>query len=236
MQQIGTVVSYQRKFESLRPLVEAENLDFKEDYFIKCFVGGLKDEIRGLVQLLNPTTLTKAIAFARVQEATIEAINRKSRLSNIVPRTQDPVTAVPNPSLPSTSRHPTHTTQNMYSVNTSQPTNTRTSPNNPYKKLTYAEIQDKRNKGLCYKRDEAYKPGHQCKNKEVFIMLGEEEEELDGVEEPGGVEISNEALIEQAEIADLPEMGISQHALNGNTTDTTLRITATVEGQEVSTN
>lgn len=44
----------------------------------------------------------------------------------------------------------------------------------------------------------------------------------------------NEVPVEQAEIADLPEIGISLHALNGNTTNPMLRIRATVEGQEVS--
>lgn len=39
--QISSVSQYQKKFEYLRALVEAEHPGLDETYFVKCFVGGL---------------------------------------------------------------------------------------------------------------------------------------------------------------------------------------------------
>ena len=63
-----------------------------------------------------------------------------------------------------------------------------------------AEIQAKREKGLCFRCSEKYTAGHRCKSKQLFYIEGEDEE-LEGKfptemeEEPAtGVEISMHAL------------------------------------------
>nr|KYP52090.1 Retrotransposable element Tf2 [Cajanus cajan] len=47
-----------------------------------------------------------------------------------------------------------------------------------WKNMTDAEYQERRRKGICFRCEEKYSPGHVCKNKQIRIMLLEE-----GVEE-----------------------------------------------------
>lgn len=41
----------------------------------------------------------------------------------------------------------------------------------PFKRLTDVEVQTKRKKGLCYRCDEKFTIGHQCKNKELQELV-----------------------------------------------------------------
>ena len=43
-----------------------------------------------------------------------------------------------------------------------------------------AEIQQRREKGLCYRCDEKYSPGHRCKRRELNILVLQEEEGFEG--------------------------------------------------------
>lgn len=47
LQQTSIVSQYQKRFEFLRALVEVENPGLTEEYFVKCFIRGLKEEIGG---------------------------------------------------------------------------------------------------------------------------------------------------------------------------------------------
>ena len=53
-----------------------------------------------------------------------------------------------------------------------------------FKRLTETKIQDKRAKGLCFRCNERFSPGHQCKDKSLQVLTvcdkeegGEEAEE-----------------------------------------------------------
>lgn len=60
------------------------------------------------------------------------------------------------------------------------------------RRLTDSELQAKRDKGICYRCDEKWAPGHRCKQKELRVLLctdetvdeemGEIEEEVDAIE------------------------------------------------------
>ncbi|XP_074324569.1 uncharacterized protein LOC141661456 [Apium graveolens] len=39
-----------------------------------------------------------------------------------------------------------------------------------FRRLSEAEMQEKREKGLCFRCDEKYGPGHRCKNKELQVL------------------------------------------------------------------
>lgn len=83
------------------------------------------------------------------------------------------------------------------------------------RRLTPAELSDKRAKGLCYICDEKYEQGHVCKtNAQLFLLALEEE----------GV-----ALEEEGELLQLPEVvetcEISIHAITGIKGYRTLRLT-----------
>lgn len=47
----------------------------------------------------------------------------------------------------------------------------------PIKRLIMVEMTTRREKGVCYHCDKVYTPRHKCKNKQIYIMIIEEEEE-----------------------------------------------------------
>lgn len=49
-------------------------------------------------------------------------------------------------------------------------------PNLPVKRLSYAEIKDKRERGLCYNCDDKWSPNHRCKGK-YLLLFGDEEDD-----------------------------------------------------------
>lgn len=77
--------------------------------------------------------------------------------------------------------------------------------------------------------DEIYKPGHQCKNKQIYVMICDENEEI-GEEEAGEFVVMEQGEDCKENVDDeAPKMGISLHALHGNTSDTTLRLIILVD-------
>lgn len=68
--------------------------------------------------------------------------------------------------------------------NTSVSTSSRTNSANPIlnpttppiRKLTPAQLQEKRAQGLCYNCDEKYIPGHKCTTPKFLLLLTEEDE------------------------------------------------------------
>lgn len=53
--------------------------------------------------------------------------------------------------------------------------NTKGNIGGQVKKLTYREMQARKEKGLCFKCDEVYKPGHRCKFKQIYMIIGDDE-------------------------------------------------------------
>lgn len=95
--QVSSVKCYQERFEELANRTSG----LTQEFFVSCFLSGLKEEIRGGVQMFHPTTISQAIGLARLQEETIEAIARRSRLpskapTNWVPPSQIPATRSSN--------------------------------------------------------------------------------------------------------------------------------------------
>ncbi|GJS64184.1 putative mitochondrial protein [Tanacetum coccineum] len=59
-------------------------------------------------------------------------------------------------------------------------TNATTGRLKPFKRLTDAEMAEKRSKGICFRCDEKFAPGHSCASKTLQVLLvGDEEEDED---------------------------------------------------------
>ena len=71
LQQEGNVEDYQEKFEELKPLLLIKKRNLDENYFISSFRSGLKEEIKHMVRMLKPTTLTEAFELSQWQEYTL---------------------------------------------------------------------------------------------------------------------------------------------------------------------
>lgn len=54
LQQSHDVDSYQEKFDEIKSLGKVNNPNLSEEFLTFCFLRGLKEELRLLVQLVNP--------------------------------------------------------------------------------------------------------------------------------------------------------------------------------------
>ncbi|KAA8539824.1 hypothetical protein F0562_026516 [Nyssa sinensis] len=151
LRQISTVKTYQEKFEELANKTNG----LSEEFFVSCFVSGLKDEIKAGVQMFRPKNVSQAMGLARLQEETIEALAKKNRVFS----------KSYNSSLPTSSKSMELAPKPMESATA-------------VKKMTQKELEERRMKGLCYGCDEKYFRGHVCKKKQLFMIEAEEEEDV----------------------------------------------------------
>lgn len=165
--QEDSVEQYREKFEELKSFMSHFNRSLNEEYFLKSFLSGLKEEIRDLVMVQRPATPSQAFHIAKLQES---LVNKMKLTSRSAPRTYNPqpLRAIKAPPP--------------------EPVLRREVPDNKgtiTKRLTNEEIEDSRKRGLCFNFDERYVFGHKCKK--IFSvegmedpLLNEAEEELNG--------------------------------------------------------
>ncbi|KAF8400118.1 hypothetical protein HHK36_013414 [Tetracentron sinense] len=102
-------------------------------------------------------------------------------------------------------------------------------PYGEVRRLTNSELQKKRDKGLCYRCDDKWAPGHRCKKKELNVLLTHDvdEGEIGEVEEFDEVEPE----LETAEITQVVE--VSLNSVVGLTTPKTMKLKGMIGKQEV---
>ena len=150
LRQISYVHIYQEQFEAL--MVRTKGL--KEDFFVQCFISGLRDTIKNQVMIFQPTTLSWPIRLALLKENTIKAMIKEAKPS---------------------SRNTTNLTPRPQKIGQG---NSRQIPS--IKKISQVELQARREKKLCYYCDEKYELGHKCKRRQIYLLEGEEEGETSG--------------------------------------------------------
>jgi len=160
-----TVREYQTQFESLANRI----VGLPPSFYLSCFISGLKPEIRREVQAFQPISLSQAIRLAKLQEekfANSALLNHPQRFAPGIAKsfiTTDfnplPSSKTPTPLLPNT------TFLHKTSPNTNPP---------PIKRLSPAELQNRRENGLCYYFDDKYKLGYKCK-KQFLLLIAEPE-------------------------------------------------------------
>ncbi|KAK2407034.1 hypothetical protein QL285_042695 [Trifolium repens] len=152
--QTSSVKDYQKAFEALANRIT----ELPPQFYLSCFISGLRADIRREVMAFQPASLSQAIHLARLQE---DKINDKSHQPSY--RRPDPTASTSRPPprpIPNTPP-PTLTTNN-----TPPPTQPRPTP---IRRLNPAELQARRDQGLCYNCDERFQPGHRCRR--LFHIL-----------------------------------------------------------------
>jgi hypothetical protein len=91
------------------------------------------------------------------------------------------------------------------------------------KKLSPAELKERRDKGLCFNCDDKFSPGHKCKK--LFLIEGIYEEDNERPSEEEARETWEDDELE------IPE--ISLHAISGVQTPQTMRIAGTIRKARV---
>ena len=96
----------------------------------------------------------------------------------------------------------------------------------PIKRLTESELQARREKGLCFKCEEKFSPGHHCKKELQVLLVHEDEEEDDN-------QFDDKATEEPALIELKDAMELSLNSVVGLTTPGTMKIKGTIGSKEV---
>ncbi|XP_020546936.1 uncharacterized protein LOC110011314 [Sesamum indicum] len=208
-----SVEQYLENFEELKSHVMVFHSNFPESYYVTCFINGLRPDIKGQVISLRPTRLHQAVALAKNQENTVNAILQLAN-PNTKPWPHSKQFSAPKPTsnpLPPKLYHPPP-----------KPMSRKMTTQAPIRRiLSEAEMQARRSKNLCYNCDETFRPGHKCKQQFMYCILTEEEATFEQEEE--------------GDPTDPPpiDMTVSVNALSGNTDFYTFRIKGRAYGHEI---
>ena len=173
LRQTGSVEEYQTAFEILSNKINGVSEEFR----ISTFLSGLKDELRIIVTMLRPNTLVAAFGLARLQEVTRKQHTYRSTHAQNSPYTtsfkpaplrlpgQNFIPRLPPP-------NPVHRLPAPQHSKSNPPIQTRNSY--PIKHISSNQMQERREKGLCYFCDEKYHLGHKCSRPKLYLLKGME--------------------------------------------------------------
>nr|KYP34631.1 hypothetical protein KK1_044394 [Cajanus cajan] len=155
--QSGSVKDYYSKFTALSNRVSGVTGDALLDYFLS----GLNSDIKRDVLAHGPDSILKAVSLAHLFEEKytkkpyqyLPSMSHKSQTQTQT-TTSLPKTNTLPPLLPTPTIKP-------FSQNTKSAT---------IKRMTSAEMQIRREKGLCFTCDEKFTPAHRCPNKHMMLL------------------------------------------------------------------
>ncbi|XP_073153488.1 uncharacterized protein [Henckelia pumila] len=157
--QVDRVATYRADFEGLMNRITGVT----EPMFLNFFIWGLKPKICRELLIVPPESLMEAMTKAQLFE------ERNDDLGGIVHRGVIPCT------IPGTAMTPiTGTAKTLATVPPGRVPAPPLKP--PLRRLTIAEMKERREKGLCFNCDEKYHFNHLCKNR-VMILLGDDGED-----------------------------------------------------------
>ncbi|XP_052204119.1 uncharacterized protein LOC127809399 [Diospyros lotus] len=208
MQQTGSLRDYQKEFEKVATQVR----DWPEKALIGAFVGGLKPELATEVKLHRPTHLRHAIEIARLKDEQVQSMRKSyaykgptmaTSSSGYKPKVPPPPQAMSNKSIPPGVR-----------------------------RLSWDEMQKRREQGLCFNCNKKFTPGHKCKKAQAFLIECDHPQDWDEEEAEPDMPLNWPAEAIEAASDEQPE--VSLHALAGSSGPQTMRVTAMLRNREVS--
>jgi hypothetical protein len=153
LRQLSSVDEYKERFKAFSNRVRGCD-DMNK---LSCFLGGLKEEIRLPVKMFNPPTLLIAYGLAKMQEEHVLSA-RRFRSPNL---------NFPNSSVQKFGGG--HSSQ-QHGVISQKPII-------PVQKISQAQMEERRKKGLCYNCDSKWQFGHKCQTPKLFLIDSVEWEE-----------------------------------------------------------
>jgi hypothetical protein len=227
LHQSGMLEEYKSQFEVLANRVH----DLPEHHKLRCFLGGLKPEIRFLVRMFNPKTLVEAYSLAKIQKENILNNNKGIRpwitnqfRSNAVGGSAEfTVGGNKGVGFVANKNQVQRSSQQFQPGSSFQKSSAGNSDRAlvPVQKITQAQMDERRKKGLCYSCDSKWTRGHVCAAPKLFMI-----EEVEVVAEEDMVE-----EFEDCRIEDFPE--ISLNAITGTPNPRTMRLLGVLKGQQV---
>lgn len=208
LRQQTLVEDYKAKFEVLSNRLR----DLSESYKLSCFLSGLKEEIRLPVRMFGPKTLLAAYGLAKIQEEHVLSGRRNFKNSSW----NMAGSALPKPAIP-TQSFVGGTCGGVPKVTV------------PIQRISPAQMEDRRKKGLCYNCDAKWQFGHKCQSPKLFVI---ETVEIYDIPTPelvmDGPEMDS---MEYAYTEEHPK--ISLHVITWSSHPKTMRILGTIGGKRV---
>ncbi|CAJ2662565.1 unnamed protein product [Trifolium pratense] len=210
--QSGTVAEYYLQFTSLANRVYG----LSNDALIDCFVSGLNNEIRRDVLIHTPSSLVKAVSLAKVYEEKYD-----SNLKNQKPNHTNYSTNKPFFNKSETS------TRNSAPILNTPPTRpmSQFQKNPNIKRISPAERQLRRDKGLCYWCDEKFSFTHKCPNRQLMLLQYDDNDENSEIDSA----IQSPDSTTDSPTTNIPEHHLSFNAMKGTSHIGILRFTGSIE-------
>jgi len=215
IRQTGSIQEYRQEFAKRSSRVT----DWPDHCLLGVFMNGLKEELKSDVRIHKPRTVYKAMSLAMEFEQKVSS-NRghKSQWSNLSrSNTIQTGSARDVPYQSVGNQHVSRTNSNSAQMSP------RPSPNRAWE----IEKQNRIAKGLCFRCNEKFAPGHRCKTASLTLM--EANDNIEGGE--SGEQMSSAIIDGDAGTNDLAE--ISFHAFLGNTTSTTMKLQGTLNRMNI---
>jgi hypothetical protein len=237
LKQVGLLEDYKTQFENLAIKVHG----LPETHKLSCFLGGLKDEIRLPVRMFNPKSLVDAYSLARIQEEYVLNSRRNARSFWSPSQAQNPSHGMsaelpvgfpkvngfgsPRMHAQGPSRH-----YPQVPMGVGQNKGSSTNPNQamvPIQKISQAQMEERRRKGLCYSCDSKWSRGHVCQVPKLFLIEAlEDGNEVKSGDIPPEEDDPGEFFLEE-----FPE--ISLNAITGSPSPKTMRIVGILKYHQV---
>jgi hypothetical protein len=182
LKQVGSLEDYKTQFDTLATKVHA----LPDFHKLSMFLGGLRDEIRLPVRMFNPKTLIDAYSLAQIQEESVKANRRVIRPTWQSSSYNQSYSGGNINSIGGYSKGSGYNDPRMnFSVPPRQPhgqswaaiqgskegdTQGKPQPLVPIQKITQAQMEDRRKKGLCYTCDSKWVRGHVCSVPTLFLI------------------------------------------------------------------
>ncbi|GMI88056.1 hypothetical protein HRI_002474900 [Hibiscus trionum] len=207
--QTATVEEYQTRFEDL--VLRTHNLP--DTFLTQCFISGLRADIKNEVLSQRVSTMSEAMQLARFHEARLSDLKRSLGRG-----------FGPKPSSPSPPAGPRTMPGRPPPLDSSpKPSH----PNAPQpRKLSAAEAQARRDKGLCYYCDTKFVPGHRCTDPQLFLLDDSAGEDISG-------DLATNPDVEVSDGVTREHSLVSLNALAGCFTPNTIRVTGEIHGRAV---
>ncbi|GAU47333.1 hypothetical protein TSUD_101210 [Trifolium subterraneum] len=210
--QSGSVAEYYLQFTSLANRVYG----LSNDALIDCFVSGLNNEIRRDVLIHTPSSLVKDVSLAKVYEEKYVSNSKTQKTNNTNYSTNKNFT-----------NKPETLTRNSTPILNTPPTRpmSQFQKNPNIKRISPAEMQLRRDKGLCYWCDDKFSFTHKCPNKQLMLLHYDDNDDAPDIEivtlPP---EITTNSLT-----TNLPEHHLSFNAMKGTSYMGVMRFSGSIE-------
>ncbi|KAD7117887.1 hypothetical protein E3N88_05155 [Mikania micrantha] len=198
LQQTSTVEKNRQRFEEIS---NRTTVPLPPEFLISCYISGLRLDIKQSVLIHKPTTLEEAMEKSQLHE---NRINMERGLGRLSLGSGKPI--LPTPKLPST---------NTSTVSPNSQLNPKFPNTVGFRRLSQAELTQKKALGLCFRCDEKYTSDHKCRSAPQLLFF-DDDPGPEHAPETGGIDTSDSVLADTLQLDEVKShSAISYNALAG---------------------